>query len=288
MREERRAYNIFRKALFGGWLLLTVATLFASTFSQEFWKPALFFFILASIYEAVPIHLTEQGEISLTFLVVWAAMLVCPPFHVMAIPFAVVLFVYGSKWLFARLHWNYESNPDNSTGWKSAIQRAFLGTVSRKLAHDWVDRHNYPVRHVFSLLMMNGSSMAICAGAAALVYAAVGGMPIKSGGVVDVSLMQTLLPMVVAVAVYFVIDITVFSATCVFWENRPEYVHSWRSWYPPMENAYFRHCLPNGYKICVSSHICNYLGLDICKQRSAICGCSCFACLFYWSFNETD
>lgn len=231
MREERRAYKIFRTAIFGGWLLLSVATFLVSAHGPDLWIHTLFFFLLAVACEAVPIHLTERGEISLTFLVVWAAMLMCPPFQVMAIPFAAMFLVHGSKWLFASVHYSYVASGDSDRGWFGTAKSVLLGRVSRTLAFDWVDRHNYPLRHVLSLLQLNGSSIAICAGSAAIVYSAVGGVSLQFGKDVDVSLMHTLLPMVMSVAVYFILDITIFSATCVFWENRPEYTHSWRSWY---------------------------------------------------------
>lgn len=229
MREERRAYNIYRRALFGGWLVLCGAAYLSGHTSGQNWGHTIFLFLLAVVCEAVPIHLAELGEISLTFLIVWAAMLLCPPLHVTILPLAVVFFVYSTKWSFARAHQAYAANPVAGPAWASGIRAVLLGSVSRVLAFDWVDRHNYPLRHLVSLMQLNGSSMAICAGAAALVYRTAGGLPMTTGSP-DISIQHTLFPMVLAVAVYFILDIATFSATCVIWENRPDYTHSWRSW----------------------------------------------------------
>lgn len=231
MREERRAYNIFRMGIFGGSLVLAVATFFTSTYNHEAWRHALFFFIMAAACEAVPIHMNQRGEIVLTFLVVWATMLLCPPFIVMLVPFAAVCVISGSRWLCARMHHKYVSNPVSRWKRLATIRRIVLRDIARTLAFDWVDRHNYPLRHVLSYIQLNASSMAICAGVAALVYSAVGGVPLLVGEGLDVSLLHTLLPLVTAVMVYFVLDTAIFSATYVFWENRPDYTHSWRSWF---------------------------------------------------------
>ena len=229
MRDEHRAYRIFRKGIFGIWGLMALMTFFSSTYNPQQWKSILFFFILAAVCEAVPVHLAERGQIALTHLAVWAAIVFLSPFYVMMIAFSAGLLVNGFSWLFARVHHSYVVRPPTRPGIQAVVRGFFLGRIARILAFEWLERHSYPLRHVIAWVPFNACVMGILAGASALVYYAFGGTAIVSGSNVNVSFVHTILPMIIAAAIYLILDTSIFSAICVFSENRPEYTNSWRS-----------------------------------------------------------
>lgn len=227
MHEERKGYNLFRRGVFAVWVLLVVVTYLTSTSYHVNWTHFAFFLILAAVCESMPVHVAKGREITLVPLVIWAAMLIHPPFHIMMIAFLAASLVNGAKWVFARLHHSYtkDSVEDRlSSNW-------FLFKLTHVLASNWADRHEYPLRHVLSLLQFHASTAAIYAGAAGLAYVASDGRPLMVDGDAAISLAHNVVPLLAAVAVYFALDHSVFAAMCVFWENRPEYTHFWRSWF---------------------------------------------------------
>lgn len=223
MGSNKRLYHLFYRFSIVAALAMVAAVYALKPPSQDAWAGAIAFALLAIVSEFMPVNLSGNlGYITISVLIHWAAMVLFGPFLAMMTAAIPVPVVNITGWLCANAIERYPTNPV-----VSKLRRPLAA-----LAGPWEGRSNYPFFWALEIIIANTSLDVIHVGIAALAYSACSGsfgthqfFATASAGVFVIKM---LLPFIIGLAVYFLVDEIRFVATNILEESQ---TYSHKDWY---------------------------------------------------------